>query len=326
MLSFFRLAVTALALAATVPAALAQQFPAKPIRLVVPYPAGGATDVVARLVADRMSKDLGQQIYVENRAGAGTMIGTSAVTHSAPDGYTLLIGDTGTYALNPTLYGDKLTYDPVKDLSPVCRTGRVPLILTVNPKVVPVANVKELIAAAKKNPGKFNFGAPGPGSPIHLAMELFRQSAGIDMTAIPYKGGADALNDLIGGRIGLLFVDAATGLPHIKAGTLKALGVGSDKRIPTLPDVPTIAEAGGASFDASAWNGLSAPAGTPAPVIARLNEACQKALGDPALRQRFAALAVEPSPSTAEEFRAFIAAETTKWHTVITSAGISLGK
>jgi tripartite-type tricarboxylate transporter receptor subunit TctC len=324
MRSILRLSLAAFALAMAAPSAFSQQYPNKPIRLIVPYPAGGATDVVARLVAERMSEDLGQQIYVENRPGAGTMIGASAVARSPADGYTLLMGDTGTYSLNPTLYGSQLTYDPAKDFSPVCRTGRVPLILTANPKTVSAGSVKELIDAAKKEPGKVDFGAPGPGSPIHLAMELFKQRVGIQVTAIPYKGGADALNDLLGGRIGLLFLDAATGVTHIKSGALKGLGVGTDKRIPAAPDVPTIAEAGVADFEAWAWNGIAAPTGTPTDVVAKLNAACQKALGQAVLRQKFADLSVEPAPSSADEFRAFIAGETAKWRTVITSAGISL--
>ncbi len=325
MRSILRLWLAVLVLAVAAPSALGQQYPNRPIRFIVPYPAGGATDVVARLVAERMAEDLGQQIYVENRPGAGTMIGATAVARSPADGYTLLMGDTGTYALNPTLYGSQLTYDPAKDFSPVCRTGRVPLILTANPKTISAGSVKELIEAAKKAPGKIDFGAPGPGSPIHLAMELFKQRVGIQITAIPYKGGADALNDLLGGRIGLLFLDAATGVTHIKSGALKGLGAGTDKRLPAAPDVPTIAEAGVADFEAWAWNGLAAPTGTPTDVVAKLNAACQKALGLPALRQKFADLSVDPAPSGAEEFRAFIASETAKWRTVITSAGISLG-
>jgi tripartite-type tricarboxylate transporter receptor subunit TctC len=324
MRSILRWWLAALAVVTAASSAPGQQYPNKPIRLIVPYPAGGATDVVARLLAERMSADIGQPIYVENRPGAGTMVGASAVARSAADGYTLLMGDTGTYALNPTLYGSQLTYDPAKDFSPVCRTGRVPLILTANPKTVSAGSVKELIDAAKKEPGKIDFGAPGPGSPIHLAMELFKQRVGIQVTAIPYKGGADALNDLLGGRIGLLFLDAATGVTHIRSGALKGLGVGTDKRIPAVPDVPTIAEAGVADFEAWAWNGIAAPTGTSTDVIAKLNAACQKALGQTELRQRFADLSVEPSPSSSEEFRAFMASETAKWRTVITSAGVSL--
>jgi tripartite-type tricarboxylate transporter receptor subunit TctC len=301
-----------------------QPYPNRPIRLVVPYPAGGATDVVARIVAEKMSDELGQQIFVDNRPGAGTMIGATAVARSAPDGYTLLLGDTGTYALNPTLYDKQLTYDPVKDFAPISRTGRVPLILVANSNVIKVNSVQELIATAKKDPGKIDFGAPGPGSPIHLAMELFKQRVGINVNPIPYKGGADALTDLLGGRIALLFIDAATGVTHIKSGALKALGVGTEKRIPALPDVPTVVEGGVAGFEAWAWNGLAAPTGTPPDIIAKLNAACQRALSLPAVKQRFAELSVDPSATSADEFGAFIKSETNKWRTVITEAGISL--
>ena len=301
-----------------------QPYPNRPIRLIVPYPAGGATDVVARIVAEKMSDELGQQIFVDNRPGAGTMIGATAVARSAPDGYTLLLGDTGTYALNPTLYDKQLTYDPVKDFAPISRTGRVPLILVANSNVIKVNSVQELIATAKKDPGKIDFGAPGPGSPIHLAMELFKQRVGINVNPIPYKGGADALTDLLGGRIALLFIDAATGVTHIKSGALKALGVGTDKRIPALPDVPTVVEGGVAGFEAWAWNGLAAPTGTPPDIIAKLNAACQRALSLPAVKQRFAELSVDPSATSADEFGAFIKSETNKWRTVITEAGISL--
>jgi tripartite-type tricarboxylate transporter receptor subunit TctC len=316
------LAVVVVALSGA--AALGQQYPDRPIRLVVPYPAGGATDVVARLVAEKMSTELNQQVFIDNRPGAGTMIGAAMVARSPADGYTMLMGDTATYALNPTLYDTQLTYNPAKDFSPVCRTGRVPLILVANPKAVAANNVKELIEAAKKEPNRMNYGAPGPGSPIHLAMELFKQRVQIQATAIPYKGGADALNDLLGGRIGLLFVDAATGIPHIKSGALKALGVGASQRIPAAPDVPTVAESGVPDFEAWAWNGLAVPAGTAPEIVAKLNSACVKALGSPALLQRFSEISVEPAPSSSQGFATFIADETAKWRTVITEAGVSL--
>lgn len=317
------------ALAAAAPAALSpagaqSEYPTRPIRLIVPYPAGGATDVVARIVAEKMTDTLGQTIVVENRPGAGTMIGASAVARGEADGYSILIGDTGTYSLNPTLYGSRLTYDPAKDFAPVCRTGRVPLILVASPKAIQVSSIKELVAQAKKEPGKINFGAPGPGSPIHLALELFKQRVGIQLTAVPYKGGADALTDLLGGRIELLFIDAATGLPHIKSGALKALAVGSNERIAALPDVPTMAEAGVANSETWAWNGLAVRAGTPPQIVAKLNDACQKALAVPALKQRFGELAIEPAPMTAEKFGDFIKNETAKWQQVITAAGVSL--
>lgn len=325
MHSPIRALLAILALTVVAPAALAQSaYPSRPIRLIVPYPAGGATDVVARVVAEKMSESLGQPIVVDNRPGAGTMIGASTVARSTPDGYTVLIGDTATYALNPTLYGARLTYDPLKDFAPVCRTGRVPLILAANPNTVKANSVAELITLAKKQPGTINFGAPGPGSPIHLAMELFRQRVGIELTAVPYKGGADALTDLLGGRVGLLFIDAATGLPHAKSGAVKALAVGSDKRIAAIPTVPTMAEAGVANFEAWAWNGLAVPTGTPPAIVAKLSDACRKALAMPVVEKRLAELSVEAAPSSPEEFAVFIKDEATKWHDVITKAGVSL--
>ncbi|MGC1779428.1 MAG: tripartite tricarboxylate transporter substrate binding protein [Xanthobacteraceae bacterium] len=300
-----------------------QAYPIRPIRLIVPYPAGGATDVVARIITEKMSEELGQQIIVDNRPGAGTMIGANFVARSAPDGYTMLMGDTGTYALNPTLYKN-LTYDPMKDFSAVSLTGRVPLILVTNPRVLDVDSVEGLIAAAKKNPGKINYGAPGPGSPIHLAMELFKRRVGIDIAAIPYKGGADALNDLLGGRVSLLFVDAATGLSYIRSGQLRALGVAAANRIPAMPKLPTISEVGVPGFEAWAWNGLAVPAGTPQEIIAKLNAACRKALTSPDVESRLAAISVIPAPSSPDEFAAYIKSETAKWRNVITAAGITL--
>ena len=217
------LALAAAAIAAA-PAAQAQAYPAKPVRLIVPYPAGGATDFFARTVFTKMSESLGQQVVVENRPGAGTAIGASEVARSTPDGYTLLLGDAGTYAFNPTLYR-KLSYDPVKDFAPVSLTGRFALILAVNP-AVQTASVKEFVAAAKRSPGNIDYGAPGPGSPIHLAMEFFKQRADIIMTPIPYKGGADAMTDLIGGRISAMFPDIASALPQIRGGKLRARQAG----------------------------------------------------------------------------------------------------
>src|SRR2546422_5513180 len=211
----------AAAVIAAAPAAQAQAYPAKPVRLIVPYPAGGATDFFARTVFTKMSDSLGQQVVVENRPGAGTAIGASEVARSTPDGYTLLLGDAGTYAFNPTLY-KKLSYDPVNDFAPISLTGRFALILAVNPSVLKVGSVKELVAMAKSQPGKIDYGAPGPGSPIHLAMEFFKQRAGITMTPIPYKGGADALADLIGGRPGAPFPDLPTAFPHNRARQNKA--------------------------------------------------------------------------------------------------------
>jgi tripartite-type tricarboxylate transporter receptor subunit TctC len=322
MRSLFRLNLTAIALFAATSAALAQQYPNRPLRLIVPYPAGGATDVVARLVTERMSEGLGQQVFIENRPGAGTMIGASAVARGPADGYTMLMGDTATYALNPTLYDKQLTYDPGKDFTPVCRTGRVPLILVANPKTVSANTVNELIELARKEPGKIDFGAPGPGSPIHLAMELFKQRLRIQLTAISYKGGADALNDLLGGRIGLMMIDAATGVPHIKSGALKALGAGTDKRISAADDVPTIAEAGVPGYVADNWWGIMAPAGTPQPIVDRLYRDIQEVLKSPELTAAFAREGAAAVTMSTEEFTHYIEREIAKWARVVKEGNI----
>jgi tripartite-type tricarboxylate transporter receptor subunit TctC len=303
--------------------ARAQTYPAKPIRLIVPYPAGGATDFFARLVFPRVGDALGQPIVVENRPGAGTAIGASEVARSAADGYTLLLGDAGTYAFNPTLY-KKLSYDPAKDFAPVSLTGRFALILAVSTSVLNVSSLDEFVQAAKRAPGKIDYGAPGPGSPIHLAMELFKQRAGIAMTPIPYKGGADALSDLIGGRIGALFPDIATGLPQIRAGKIKALAVASEKRVAALPGLPTVGESGYPGFEAWAWQGFVAPAGTPRDVVMRLNGAFAKVLADAAVKQRLSESGFEPQSSTPDEFAAYMKSEIAKWAKVIRESNISL--
>ena len=303
--------------------ALAQSYPAKPIRLIVPYPAGGATDFFARLAFPKVGDALGQPVVVENRPGAGTAIGASEVARSAPDGYTLLLGDAGTYAFNPTLY-KKLSYDPAKDFAPVSLTGRFALILAVNAAVLNVSSVDQFVQAAKQAPGKIDYGAPGPGSPIHLAMELFKQRAGITMTPIPYKGGADALSDLIGGRIGALFPDIATGLPQIRAGKIKALAVASEKRVAALPGLPTVGESGYPGFEAWAWQGFVAPAGTPPEVVMKLNGAFIKVMADPAIKQRLSESGFEPQTSTPDEFASYMKSEIAKWAKVIRDGNISL--
>ena len=304
-------------------AAAGQTYPTKPIRVIVPYPAGGATDFFARAVFPKMGEALGQPVVVENKPGAGTAIGASEVARSAPDGYTLLLGDAGTFAFNPTLY-KKLSYDPVKDFAPVSLTGRFALILTVNPTTLNVGSVKEFVDRAKSQPGKIDYGAPGPGSPIHLAMELFKERAGLTMTPIPYKGGADAMNDLIGGRIGTMFLDIASGLPQIRGGKVKPLAVASEKRVAALPDLPTIGESGYPGFEAWAWQGFVAPVGTPRDVIMKLNGEFAKVMADPAIRQRLSESGFEPQTSTPEQFTAYMKSEIAKWEKVIRDGKISL--
>ena len=323
MMRLIQTAAMAFALASTFATpAVAQNYPTKTIRVIVPYPAGGATDFFARLVFPKMGEALGQSVVVENRPGAGTAIGASEVARSAPDGYTLLLGDAGTYAFNPTLY-KKLSYDPTKDFAPVSLTGRFALILAVNPSM-PAKSVQEFVAAAKREPGKINYGAPGPGSPIHLAMEFFKQRAGIVMTPIPYKGGADAMNDLLGGRISAMFPDIASGLPHIKGGKLRPLAVASAKRVAALPDLPTIAESGYPGFEAWAWQGFVAPARTPEPIITKLNGAFVKVMSDPTIKQRLSESGFEPQTSTPKEFSSYMKSEITKWRKVIRESNVSL--
>lgn len=312
----------ATAAVAVAPPAQAQTYPAKPVRLIVPYPAGGATDFFARTVFTKLSESLGQQVVVENRPGAGTAIGASEVARSAPDGYTLLLGDAGTYAFNPTLY-KKLSYDPVKDFAPVSLTGRFALILAVNP-AMQARSVKEFVDIAKSQPGKIDYGAPGPGSPIHLAMELFKQRVGVVMTPIPYKGGADAMNDLIGGRISTMFLDIASGLPQVRGGKVRAIAVASEKRVAALPDLPTIGESGYPGFEAWAWQGFVAPAGTPRNIVMKLNSEFAKVMADPAIKQRLSESGFEPQTSTPEQFAAHMTSEIAKWAKVIRESNISL--
>jgi len=320
ILGALAIATAALAVA---PPAPAQTYPAKPVRLIVPYPAGGATDFFARTVFTKLSESLGQQVLVENRPGAGTAIGASEVARSAPDGYTLLLGDAGTYAFNPTLY-KKLSYDPVRDFAPVSLTGRFALILAVNPTTMQARSVKEFVDIAKSQPGKIDYGAPGPGSPIHLAMELFKQRVGVVMTPIPYKGGADAMNDLIGGRISTMFLDIASGLPQIRGGKVRAIAVASEKRVAALPDLPTIGESGYPGFEAWAWQGFVAPAGTPRAIVMKLNSEFAKVMADPAIKQRLSESGFEPQTSTPEQFGAHMKSEIAKWAKVIRESNISL--
>src|SRR5438552_13835540 len=244
--------------------ASAQTYPTRPIRLVVPFPAGGTTDILAREVGQRLSMTLGQPVVIDNRPGAAGNIGADLVAKSAPDGYTLLMGTVGTHAINASLYA-KMPYDHVKDFAPIILVAGVPNVLVVNPSL-PVNSVQELIAYAKANPGKLNFASSGPGTSIHLSGELFKVMAGVQMTHVPYKGSAPALQDLLGGQVQLMFDNLPPSLPHIKAGKLRALAVTSVARSPALPDVPTIAESGLPGFEASSWFGILVPAGTPSAI------------------------------------------------------------
>ena len=318
----WRLAVGALlafsALAAA-PMAGAQAYPAKPIRIVVPFPPGGATDILARAVAQKLTDAWGQAVVVDNRPGAGGNIGSEIVAKAAPDGYTLEMGTVGTHAINASLYA-KMPYDHVKDFAPVILVAGVPNVLVVNPSL-PVSSVQDLIAYAKANPGKLNFASSGNGTSIHLAGELFKVMAGVQMTHIPYKGSAPALQDLIGGQVQLMFDNLPPSLPHIKAGKLRALAVTSATRSSALPDTPTIAESGLPGFEASSWFGVLAPAGTPPAIIARLNAEIGAWLASAEAKEKMLALGANIGGGSPEDFARHIAAETAKWQKVVKASG-----
>ncbi|VCU68962.1 Tripartite tricarboxylate transporter family receptor [Pigmentiphaga humi] len=313
------LAATVLASALGTPA-LAQSYPTRPVRLIVPYAAGGGSDVFARTVAPAMSADLGQPIVVENKPGAATAIGADLVAKAAPDGYTVLLGDNATYAVNPSLYPN-LAYDPQKDLAPVSLTARFALVLVVGSQV-PVASVAELTAYAKKS--NLFYASPGTGSPHHLAMEMFRRGMNIPMTHVPYKGSAPATNDLLAGTIPTMFLDLASASQHLKAGKLRALAVSTPQRLKDWPDIPTVAESGLPGYEAWAWQGLSVPAATPAAIVERLNKAYAKAASDPATRQRITDQGAEILSSTPNEMGAYVKSETATWSRLIREANIKV--
>ena len=300
--------------------ALAQStYPSKPVRLVVPFPAGGTTDILARAAAQKLSEAWGQQVIVDNRPGAAGNIGSELVAKAAPDGYTLLMGTVGTHAINASLYA-KMPYDHVKDFAPVILVAGVPNVLVVNP-AVPANSVAELIAYGKANPNKLNFASSGSGTSIHLSGELFKVLTGVQMTHVPYKGSAPALTDLLGGQVQLMFDNLPSSLAFIKAGKLRALAVTSTTRAPALPDVPTIAESGVPGFEASSWFGILAPAGTPHDVIAKINADVARWLASPDAKEKLAAQGANIAAGSPEDFAKHIQAETAKWARVVKESG-----
>lgn len=296
-------------------------WPSKPIRFVVPYVAGGASDITVRSIAQLLTTSLGQTMMVENKAGGGGNIGTDFVAKAAPDGYTFLMAYAGPIAINPHLYKN-IAFNAQKDFAPVSLMADAPLILAVHPSV-PANNLAELIAYLKANPDQVFFGSSGTGGADHLAGELFRLQAGVRINHIPFKGGAQAVVDLVAGRTQLEFLTIPGGLSHIRAGRLKAIALASSKRFPLFPDVPTMTEAGMKDFEINNWYGLSAPAGTPAPIIASMNQALQQAIQDPALRARFQEVGLVPISNTPEEFTALIKSDSEKWQKIIQSAGVT---
>jgi len=324
-----RQVLISLAAVTVAPWARAQAWPAKPVRIVVPFAAAGTTDIIARALAPEMQHAFGQPFVVDNKPGAGGNSGAAEVAKSAPDGYTLLMGTVGTHAINAALY-PKMPYDHVKDFAPITLCAGVPNVLVVNPAAAQkyqINSVQDLIRAAKANPGKLNFASSGNGTSIHLSAELFKSMTGTFMVHLPYRGSGPALIDLLGGSADLMFDNLPSSLPHIKAGKLKALAVTSAVRSAVLPDLPTIAEAGGPSlkgFEASSWFGLLAPAGTPTDIIARVQQETAKALGTPALKERLLAQGAIPSGTTPAEFGRFIAAESKKWSQVVKVSGATV--
>jgi len=300
----------------------AADYPTRPISLVVAFTPGGPSDVLARIVGKKLEAILGQPFVIENRPGAGGNIAAESVSHAAPDGYTLLMGNNSILATNASLY-KKLGYDPQRDFVPISLIGSQPNILVVNPSV-PVHSLADLIALAKANPGKLNFASSGYGAAAHMAGELFKSEAHVDIVHIAYKGAAPALQDVIGGRAQMMFATSASVMGFIKGGVLRPLAVTTLKRTPLLPDVPTVDESGIKGFEATTWHGLVAPAGTPPEVIEKLYRATVTALADENVRQALAKLGVDIVGNSPQEFRAYIAAEIPKWKAIVAASGASL--
>ena len=315
--------LTALTLLLLPAVAAEQEFPAKPIKLIVPFPAGGPNDIIARIVGQRMSELMKQPVVIDNRGGQGGALGTDAVAKAAPDGYTIGIVNCGALAINQSM--EKVAYETLKDLAPVTLVVTVPEMLVVAGNV-PAKNMSELVALAKAQPGKLNFASTGPGSLPHLAGELLKLTAGIDVVHVPYRGAAPAINDLLAQQVQLTFLDLPAILPHIRSGTLKPIALGTDKRAPTAPDVPTTFELGMPALRIENWYGMIAPAGTPPAIIEALNKLTVTALADPVVKEKLAEQGLTAVGNSPAQFRDYIAAETAKWAKVIKDAGVQTSK
>jgi tripartite-type tricarboxylate transporter receptor subunit TctC len=316
MLRLFLAAALSIACAA----ALAQGYPQRPVRIIVPYPPGSGTDIVARLLGQRIGESWGQPMVVDNRPGAGAIVGVEATAKAAPDGYTIGIADTGPLAINPALY-PKLPYDPLRDFAPVIEVAKLPFMLVAHPSLG-VSSVGELIAAAKREPGRINYASVGNGSAVHLATELFRKQAGIELVHIPYKGSAPALNDVVAGTTPVMFVNLLSGLQHVKNGRLRALAVATSSRVRALPDVPTVAEAGVPGYEFQAWFGIVAPVATPAPILERLNAEFNRVLSVADVRDRLLNEGgMQPVGGSAAQFAALIASEKDHWGKLVKETG-----
>jgi tripartite-type tricarboxylate transporter receptor subunit TctC len=306
------------------PAVAQDAYPSKPIRIIVPYTAGGGVDTIARLLGDKLSRTLGQPVIVDNKPGASGMIGAAAAAKSPPDGYTLLLSAAGEIAVNPFLYKGKMQYDPQKDLAPISLVVRIPNVLVVNPDV-PAKTTAELVAYAKANPGKLSYSSSGVGNPQHLNGELFNKMAGVQTSHIPYKGASQQLSDVMAKHVSMTFTSVAAALPFLKNNQLKAIAVTSAKRVPSLPDVPTLSEFKPlANYELVNWFGLFAPAKTPEPVIAKLHAALADALKDPEIVKKLDAQGAEPALTTSAQFAQFITAESAKFGKIVTDANVTV--
>jgi tripartite-type tricarboxylate transporter receptor subunit TctC len=314
--------VAAIALSVAPALAGAQAWPGKPLKLVVPFTAGGSTDTVARIVAEKLSTRLGQPVIVDNRAGAGGAVGSDVAAKSPPDGYTMLVGTSSTMAIAPHVYS-KLPYEPTRDFAPVTLLGTADIMIVVNSQV-PVHSVRELLAYAKANPGKLTFASGGNGSISHLLGEYFKSMAGIDMLHVPYKGDAQMVTDLLGGQVDMAFGTAVAFLPHVKSGKVRALAVTNPKRSTTQTQLPTVTESGVPGYDAVQWFGIAVPTGTPREIVNRLNDEIRAILAMPEVRARFAELGFDVVGDKPEEFAAFLRAENAKWKKIADIAGTKL--
>jgi len=303
-------------------ACFAQAYPARTIRIVPPFPPGGTSDILARAIGERLTKEWGQQVVTENRPGAAGNIASEYVAKSPPDGHVLYINTVGTHAINPAIY-PKLAFDPIQDFTAITNLVALPSLLCAHPSL-PVRNVKELIALARKHPGQLSYSSAGSGSQPHLTAEMFKTMTGVNILHVPYKGAAPQMVGLLGGEVAVTWATAPSGVPFVKSGKLRGLGVSTSRRMPALPDVPTIAEAGVPGYDVMGWNGLVGPANMPPAVVQKINAAVVRIFNAPEVRERFIALGSEPIPSTPEEFASLMKAELPKWARIVKESGARL--
>ena len=319
--TMFVIAGAIVTLAGASPAAFSQTYPAKPVRVIIPFPPGQATDVIGRVVSQKLAEVLGKGFVVENKAGANGIIGIESAVQSAPDGYTLLVTASGSLVINPSVY-KKLSYEPLKDLAPIALLGLVPLVVVAHPSL-PATSIQQLVTAAKAKPGALSYASSGPGSAQHLAMELLKWRTGMDILHVPYKGSAPAVADLIAGHVKVMFDNLASSWPYVKQGTLRALGVTGPQRDPLAPDVPAIAETL-PGYDATSWAGLLAPAKTPPAIVAKISASVQRAIKMLDVAEKFKTQGATPVGDTADHFAKYLKEDIEKWRAVVQKAGVKI--